>query len=283
MIDKFEGENEFLSNFYPAEIKHGGILYPTSEHFYVAMKIDKPQKIDDTHYSIAEFRKMISKIDNPGKAKRIGRKVILSNDWESRKLDVMNWVVREKFKIKHLRKLLISTGDEKLIEGNYWHDNFYGHCICDGCINKKKKNHLGKILMETRREIMGNKRNGLEQVLIGKNDFGLQRFLELKDGWLWGEGKSFKKELIDLLNNKLIYFYDDDLPKPNSFPLENGDVQLTWYVNDDDITLDINLESFNATLHHQNHKTNESVENELDLNTKEHWYFVNGYIRNIFC
>jgi predicted NAD-dependent protein-ADP-ribosyltransferase YbiA (DUF1768 family) len=43
-----------------------------------------------------------------------------------------------------LKELLLATGDHELIEGNKWHDTFWG--VCDGI----GQNYLGKILMEIR-------------------------------------------------------------------------------------------------------------------------------------
>lgn len=42
---------------------------------------------------------------------------------------------------------LKATGDAILIEGNYWHDTFWG--VCEG----KGKNYLGKIIMKIRAEL----------------------------------------------------------------------------------------------------------------------------------
>lgn len=58
----------------------------------------------------------------------------------------MNWGVREKFKDEQLKEMLLSTGNADIIEGNYWHDNFWGQCSCEKCVGKGK-NNLGKILM----------------------------------------------------------------------------------------------------------------------------------------
>ena len=78
MIDKFEGENRFLSNFYPSEITHEGIVYPTNEHYYVAMKINEPQYItidgELKNLDIKRSRVYVSKIKTAGDVKRLGRK-----------------------------------------------------------------------------------------------------------------------------------------------------------------------------------------------------------------
>jgi ribA/ribD-fused uncharacterized protein len=152
MIDKFEGRWRFLSNFYPCKIEHKGITYPSVEHFYVAMKVNDEQLINGVYYTPADFREVISKIQNPADVKKIGSKIKLRTGWDDKKLDLMNWAVRQKFKDERLSELLLSTGDQELIEGNWWHDNFYGSCSCSKCGNKGD-NNLGKILMTVRDEI----------------------------------------------------------------------------------------------------------------------------------
>lgn len=160
MIDSFKGRWSFLSNFYPCLVEHQGIEYPSVEHFYVAMKIDSDQFINGNYYTSGDFREMISKIASPGMVKKIGKKVKLRKDWDEKKLKVMNWGVREKFKKNEdLKELLLSTGDQEIVEGNTWGDVYWG--VCDG----KGKNHLGKILMKVRDEIRGIKKTGLEDIL----------------------------------------------------------------------------------------------------------------------
>lgn len=159
MIDKFQGRWYFLSNFYPCEIEHQGIKYPSVEHYYVSMKFNDEQFIDGKYYTPGDLREIISKMQDPGKVKRFGRKIKLRKDWNTYKLEVMNWGIREKFKSPKLSELLLSTGDEELIEGNFWNDTFWGVC------NSKGQNHLGKILMEVRNELSGIKKTGLEEIL----------------------------------------------------------------------------------------------------------------------
>jgi len=152
MIDKFEGENRFLSNFYPSEITHEGIVYPTNEHYYVAMKINEPQYItidgELKNLDIKRSRVYVSKIKTAGDVKRLGRKLKVRDDWDDVKLSVMEYGVRQKFnKHEDLKNMLLDTGDEELIEGNWWGDTYWGVC------NGKGENHLGKILMRVREEI----------------------------------------------------------------------------------------------------------------------------------
>lgn len=136
MINSFEGEYAFLSNFYEHPISNGVITFPTNEHYFQAMKTLE----DDERLAIA-------RAETPGKAKRMGRSVKLRSDWESIKLDVMETAVRIKFTDPELAAKLIATGNEELVEGNWWNDTFWG--VCNGV----GENHLGKILMKVRADI----------------------------------------------------------------------------------------------------------------------------------
>ena len=142
MIDCFEGKYDFLSNFYEHPIQYNGIVYPTNEHFFQAMKSLKEEE-----------RKMIAAAPTPGKAKRLGRAVTLRSDWETIKYDIMLMGLRLKFCDKDLREKLRATGDEYLIEGNWWHDNTWGDCSCERCKTIRGRNELGRLLMQVRNEI----------------------------------------------------------------------------------------------------------------------------------
>jgi ribA/ribD-fused uncharacterized protein len=169
MINSFSGRWAFLSNFYLCKITHQGIVYPSSEHYYVAMKVKEDQLINGKMCPASDVREMISKISTPGQVKRFGRSLSIRKDWDSVKLKAMEWVIREKF-TKHpdLKEMLIQTGNEEIIESNYWHDIFWGVCTCEKCGNKGE-NHLGKLIMKIRDEIRNQNRNiSLEDVLFLK-------------------------------------------------------------------------------------------------------------------
>lgn len=162
-INRFDGRWNFLSNFYTCEIEYQGIVYKSVEAFYVAQKCKNDQMINGIYYTPADFKEMIARTSSPGHVKKIGQKMKIRSDWDEKKLDFMNWGIREKFKKEELKDLLLSTDNLLLIEGNFWHDNFWGSCYCDKCGNRGK-NHLGKILMKVRDELRGiEKKTGLEQ------------------------------------------------------------------------------------------------------------------------
>lgn len=136
MIDRFDGEYFFLSNFEDSSITYDGITYKNVEAAFHAQKVfDREKK--------KEFSNL-----NPSEAKRLGRRVKLRSDWESVKVDIMTDLVRIKFlQNPDLKKKLLATGDKILIEGNWWNDQFWGVCKGEG------QNYLGGILMMIRKEL----------------------------------------------------------------------------------------------------------------------------------
>lgn len=77
--------------------------------------------------------------------------------WHLMKPWIMMVLVQCKFFQNHaLKNLLVNTGDAELIEGNSWHDNFWGSCTCEKCVSMNKFNALGKILMDVRLQIKNN-------------------------------------------------------------------------------------------------------------------------------
>ena len=165
IIDKFEGRWRFLSNFHPCEVEHQGIIYPSVEAYYVAMKCNNEQMLNGRHYTIGDFREMIARLPNAAIAKSLGKKMQVRKDWDEKKLDFMLYGVREKFKDPGLKELLLSTEEFSLVESNDWNDKFWG--VCQG----KGLNHLGRILMRVRKEIRekesgvvpGERPNSLDQ------------------------------------------------------------------------------------------------------------------------
>ncbi|KAK9892750.1 hypothetical protein WA026_021943 [Henosepilachna vigintioctopunctata] len=141
-ITNFSGDYKFLSNFFKCEIEYEGDVYPSVEHAFQAAKtFDRDE------------RKRLLSDKNPLVAKRVGRKVKLRSDWEEVKYNIMYTLVLQKFKNDELRRLLLDTGTNKLIEENNWHDNYWGKCICTEC-NGDGKNNLGLILQKVRDEIV---------------------------------------------------------------------------------------------------------------------------------
>ena len=153
MIKEFRGIYSFLSNFFSSPIYHDGILYPTVEHFYQAMKT-----------LVRWERVQISLAKSPAIAKRMASrngymtptglfKITLRPDWEDIKIIVMMDGLRAKFKHPELGKKLVATYPQQLVEGNWHHDKIWGVDLRTGV----GQNLLGKCLGEVRLELI-NKR-----------------------------------------------------------------------------------------------------------------------------
>jgi ribA/ribD-fused uncharacterized protein len=125
-----------FSNFSAHGFELDGYYWPTSEHYFQA------QKFAGTAH-MGEVRRARS----PGRAAAIGRERArpLRPDWEAVKDDVMRRAVLRKFETHAaIRAVLLSTGDEELIEQTS--DDYYWGCGAAGT----GRNMLGQILMEVR-------------------------------------------------------------------------------------------------------------------------------------
>lgn len=143
VIDCFDGDYAFLSNFYEYPFQLNGTTYKTAEHAFQAMKATIKADYD-----------LIVNAETPGRAKRLGKKIQLRPDWEEVKYCIMQDILRVKFASPELGQMLLDTGDATLIEGNTWHDNLWGNCTCPRCADKVGKNWLGNILMGVRQDLI---------------------------------------------------------------------------------------------------------------------------------
>ena len=87
----------------------------------------------------------------PVSARMMGKKVVLRSGWDYHKVKVMESLIRAKFANPELRLKLVETENEELVEGNAYHDQYWGKCTCD---NHKGAglNWLGRLLMKVREE-----------------------------------------------------------------------------------------------------------------------------------
>lgn len=137
-ILKFERDYRFLSNFHPKVITYEDLVFPSVENAYQASKSED-----------IEIRKKFQKL-TPGEAKHLGGEINLRSDWDNVKDKIMTELLNLKFSFKSdLLHILMDTHDSILVEGNYWHDNYWGVCYCTKCPGKGL-NRLGSILMDIR-------------------------------------------------------------------------------------------------------------------------------------
>ena len=136
MINSFKGEYSFLSNFFEIPVRYDGLLYRNSEAAFQAQKTNTKEE-----------RQKFTTMD-ASSSKRLGKSVTLRSDWEDIKDRIMYEICLAKFaQNPDLAQKLIDTKDEYLIEGNTWHDYYWGKC------NGKGLNKLGEILMTIRDKV----------------------------------------------------------------------------------------------------------------------------------
>jgi len=130
-----------FGNFSRHEVELDGKIWPSSEHYFQAMKFfpHSPDLVEE-----------VRKCKTPGAAARMGRDrtLPLREDWESVKDSIMLKVVEAKFQQhQDCRDTLLGTGDEPLVEhtvnDSYWGDGGDG----------SGKNRLGQILEAVRQKI----------------------------------------------------------------------------------------------------------------------------------
>lgn len=131
----------FLSNFYFHPIKVKNRVYKSAEHFFQTTKCQ----------TRADLQRIMDS-ETPKKAKIIGQYIRKHPEWEKNQTYLMELVLRCKFKKPSLKKKLKKTGNSKLVSLNYWHDTFWGHCVCSKH-NKCGENKFGKLLMKIRSEL----------------------------------------------------------------------------------------------------------------------------------
>lgn len=140
VIRFFQYSYGWLSNFELAN----GFKGATLEHDYQAAKTTD-----------VKLRTRILNAPSPALAKSYTKKAVLPVDWDTFKFTVMRNLVHVKFSWDYNPKLahkLLMTGESIIEEGNTWHDLVWGRCWCK-IHNGDGENHLGKLLMQRRKEL----------------------------------------------------------------------------------------------------------------------------------
>lgn len=105
----FQSEHAYLSNFAPAPITEGDVVYMTGEHMYQAYKC--------RHMRDNDRLKQVIAATSPLEAKKIADAISETQDWKNIKDSVMEKVISAKFdQNEHLADLLVKTGSTPLNE-----------------------------------------------------------------------------------------------------------------------------------------------------------------------
>lgn len=171
MINEFKGDYRFLSNFFMTTVVFEGDHYPSSEHAYMAAKTTD-----------ATIRMQITRCATPKEAKSMGRKIQLRAGWEGMKQQVMQQILLDKFSRNAvIKQKLLDTGDQQLVEGNWWGDKIWGVCLK----TNQGKNLLGHTLMNVRTLL---KQQTKKLIIAGGRDFNDQTLMRERLGEMVKQG-----------------------------------------------------------------------------------------------
>ena len=146
MIAKFRGPHFFLSTFFISPFQWAGQMWPSAEHAYQAMKTEDPR-----------WQERIRTAKTSQEAKKLGR-MAPQCMWEHEKCLDMYTILKAKFAPGSLlAEKLQATGTQKLVEGNWWGETFWGQCPVG-----YGENWLGKLLMKVREDLNGQGMNRTE-------------------------------------------------------------------------------------------------------------------------
>ena len=131
-----------FSNFYRSPFSVVGKVWKTVEHFYQAAKFIPTDP---------GWAEEIRQAETPGEAKKLGRSEEheMRSDWDEAKETIMRVALEFKFQDPELRRLLLSTEGQTLVEHAPWGDAYWGD-NGDGT----GLNRLGELLMELRERLL---------------------------------------------------------------------------------------------------------------------------------
>ncbi|KAL8424457.1 hypothetical protein Efla_001059 [Eimeria flavescens] len=135
-IDSFTGEFKFLSLDYPSLIFFQGRFFPSARHALLAAK--HPKAVDE-----------LASIEDMKELKQLAKTKEEDPDWPRYRLKWMELIQRDKFRRNaDIREKLRQTGGRELVWLNTG-DSFFGQTGLN-----RGQNHLGRILMEIRQNIL---------------------------------------------------------------------------------------------------------------------------------
>lgn len=143
-ITFYESRHYYLSNFSAFAVVWDGLSYPTSEHLYQALKFEG-----------AHMRELIRNQSSAHEAMKKAQlcKTSYRLDWAEIKVSVMEEVCRAKLEQHpYIQRKLMETGGAPLVEASPI-DSFWGWGP-----NKDGQNHLGRVWMNLRQELLGKEK-----------------------------------------------------------------------------------------------------------------------------
>lgn len=141
----YEHEFYVFSNFSSFQIEWKGKLWPTSEHAYHSEKFDNENLKEEIRQTRSAHEALMLAKEHRDEYRK---------NWDEVKLGIMKEILHAKVaQHPYVKKKLLESGTRELIEDS-WRDDFWGWGP-----NKDGENHLGKLWMEVRKEVIDSEKS----------------------------------------------------------------------------------------------------------------------------
>jgi len=116
--------------------------------------------------------------------------------------------------------------------------------------------------------------------LLPERDIGtrIEELRSIKNGWLDGKGIAPDQTALDWVSKQFHTNYPEELTLPYIYPTTEGGLQVEWDIEEQDISLEINLLKHTAEWHRLNLVTNEDENSLLNLDKSDDWGWINAQI-----
>lgn len=201
-ITNFNGDFDFLNNEFECEIYFEGLFYPNVYNAYQAARTTSQfyRKKFTESLSSYEIYELSNQIDNP-------------ENWDANRLIVMEQLLRDKFlRHKELTQKLVETGNRQML--NSYSDKTVSNLYW-GVVGNEGENHLGKLLMAIRADIVTGK--DLEKWI--SSQIKLSADVRLQPDYIIEVFKEDQRIEVHELSKKFYYVFgsssESDVQMPN--------------------------------------------------------------------
>ena len=101
----------------------------------------------------------------------------------------------------------------------------------------------------------------------------IENMRHLKDGWLDGVGKAPSEHGLNWIAEQMDYYFSDGAT-PYLYPTPEGGIRAEWSLENQEASLEIDLESKSGYWHALDMSNGSDVEKTLDLNKQDAWKWV---------